>query len=154
MTVADAIVIMFSIGMFVLLILGLCKVLSPDCGYDEYDDCAPIYVDVDETVEEQVNLIQGEIFAEWARARSKFGPFASQHEGFAVLLEEVDELKHEVWTDGGIVRMREEAIQVAAMALRFITDVCDKVHENASDSDDNPVPTETPNIALETQTLG
>jgi hypothetical protein len=53
-------------------------------------------------------------------------PFSSFHEGFAVILEEVDELKKEVWeskagTDPS--RMREEAIQVAAMAMRFIEEL-------------------------------
>lgn len=64
---------------------------------------------------------------ELARARAKFDPFNSAHEGYAVLLEEVEEL----WE---IVRMkkqhrtksqmREEALQVAAMGLRFAADVC------------------------------
>lgn len=54
----------------------------------------------------------------------------SAHEGFAVLLEEVEELKAEVFKGGkqkrDIKAMRAEAVQVAAMALRFIEDVCDK----------------------------
>lgn len=58
-------------------------------------------------------------------ARVKFPPFNSAHEGYAVLLEEVDELWAEVKRnpcDGA--RMREEAIQVAAMALAFIAECC------------------------------
>lgn len=53
--------------------------------------------------------------------------FNSAHEGFAVLLEEVDELKEHVWKKQGsrdITAMRKEAVQVAAMALRFIADIC------------------------------
>ena len=38
-----------------------------------------------------VNLSQ-EIFEEFAHASSKFPSFASEHEGYAILLEEVDEL--------------------------------------------------------------
>lgn len=75
--------------------------------------------------------LQYEILDEWAFARSKFGPFHSTHEGFAVLHEEFDELKAEVWKNGAKhpdrdANMRKEAIQVAAMVLRFLTDCCNK----------------------------
>jgi hypothetical protein len=72
----------------------------------------------------------GEVSAELDRARSKFAPFNSAHEGYAVLAEEVDELWQEVRGHrdrANVERMREEAIQIAAMALRFIGDVCDPV---------------------------
>ncbi len=69
------------------------------------------------------------VLRELARARKKFPAMASSHEGFAILKEEVDEL----WDDvrgpddsGRSARMRAEAVQVAAMALRFIEDVSDK----------------------------
>lgn len=64
---------------------------------------------------------------EIANARSKWPPFNSAHEGFAILLEEVDELKAHVWTNQkrrDLPAMRQEAIQVAAMALRFAAEVC------------------------------
>lgn len=61
-----------------------------------------------------------------AARRAHPGRFNSAHEGFAVLKEEVDELWDEVKArDRDMSAMREEAIQVAAMALRFIEDVCD-----------------------------
>jgi hypothetical protein len=59
-------------------------------------------------------------------ATERFGPFASPHEGYAVLLEEVDELWAEIKADklpGARERMRREALQVAAMAARFLLDV-------------------------------
>lgn len=61
-------------------------------------------------------------------ATNKFPSFNSAHEGFAVLKEEVDELWDEVKAKQGardIAKMRKEAIQVAAMAMRFVLDVCD-----------------------------
>ena len=62
---------------------------------------------------------------EYGRASRKFSPFNSAHEGYAVLREEVDELWDEVKRNGPVSRMREEAIQIAAMAIRFVIDVCD-----------------------------
>lgn len=63
-----------------------------------------------------------EVLDELDDACKKFPPFNSAHEGFAVLQEEVDELWQEV-KHGTKVREREEAIQVAAMALRFLLDI-------------------------------
>lgn len=58
-------------------------------------------------------------------ARQKFPKFSSAHEGFAILKEEVDELWEEVRSKSRTTAsMRAEAVQVAAMALRFIEDCC------------------------------
>lgn len=60
-----------------------------------------------------------------ANGRTAWGPHHSPHEAYAVLLEEVDELWDEVRKkcpdDEAMV---VEAVQVAAMALRFIQDIC------------------------------
>ena len=49
----------------------------------------------------------------------------SAHEGYAVLLEEVDELWDHVKTKRrDISAMRKEAIQVAAVAVRFALEIC------------------------------
>lgn len=58
---------------------------------------------------------------ELVKAQQKFGDFASPHEGYAVILEEVDELWAEVKRNDRSA-MRAEAIQVAAMVLRFLVD--------------------------------
>jgi hypothetical protein len=55
--------------------------------------------------------------------------FNSAHEGFGVLYEEFDELKAHVWTNQkrrDLVAMKKEAIQVAAMALRFAVEICNE----------------------------
>jgi len=57
----------------------------------------------------------------------RWPPMNSAHEGYAVLAEEVDELWDHVKVKQGernIPEMTYEAVQVAAMALRFIVDVC------------------------------
>ncbi len=67
---------------------------------------------------------------ELARARRKFSRVqSSTHEGYAVILEELDELWDEIKGPDDskqIARMRAEAVQVAAMAVRFIEDICDR----------------------------
>lgn len=71
------------------------------------------------------NILQC-VLNEYDSASSKFEPFNSAHEGYAVLAEEVDELWDEVKGHDGYertARMRNEAVQVAAMALRFLTDI-------------------------------
>ncbi len=65
---------------------------------------------------------------ELIRARSKFPAFNSAHEGWAVLDEECEELKREVYWGLPAERMalmRAEAIQVAAMAIRLVQDIID-----------------------------
>lgn len=58
-------------------------------------------------------------------ATSKFAPFNSAHEGYAVILEEMDELWQEIRKKSqNVDLMRTEAVQIAAMALRFMLDSC------------------------------
>ena len=72
------------------------------------------------------DVIFADVLAEVYRAEQHFPPMRSAHEGWAILREEVDELWEEVKDKGrSRVRMRSEAIQVAAMAVRFVLDVCE-----------------------------
>jgi len=82
--------------------------------------------------------IAREIANEFYRACTRFPQFNSGHEGYAVILEEMDELWTEVKDNKRdyLTRrrdMRAEAIQVGAMALRFIYDLCDGGNENPSE---------------------
>lgn len=73
---------------------------------------------------EYVDAVLARVRAEVLRAEQKFPPFASAHEGYAVLKEEVDELWDEVKANKGYTsHAMVEAIQVAAMGLRYVLDL-------------------------------
>lgn len=59
------------------------------------------------------------VVKELEKANAKFPLFNSDHEGFAVILEEVDELWGDIKANRKI-EARQEAIQVAAMAIKFL----------------------------------
>lgn len=72
---------------------------------------------------------------ELLRAQAKFPPAGSAHGAHSVLREEFEELwdlvklnpkKAGLSDDEYRAKMRAEAIQVAAMALRFVQDECDR----------------------------
>ena len=79
----------------------------------------------------QVQGIANEVAEEVSRAVSLFGPMRGPHEALGVIEEEWEEFKKEVWAfnlaKGRDTRpaMRTELIQLAAMALRAVYDVCD-----------------------------
>lgn len=88
----------------------------------EVEKSKPTALVVDADVAAALKAIGQEVM----RARSKFAAFNSAHEGYAVILEELDELWEEVKlkrTMRDVERMRSETVQVAAMAVRFLTDV-------------------------------
>jgi hypothetical protein len=79
-----------------------------------------------------VSLAVEAIEKECFRACTLYPKFHSAHEGYAVLLEEVEELWAEVKKSPkkrDPAAMRDEAIQVAAMALRFLIDICENPPE-------------------------
>lgn len=66
------------------------------------------------------------VMTELAHAEANFPPMHSEHEGFAILKEEVDELWDEIKKNPrkrDKAALRREAVQVAAMALRFLNDL-------------------------------
>ena len=64
------------------------------------------------------------ILSELSFATSKFGKFNSTHEGYAVILEELDELWEQIKLNGTQAELAKEATQVTAMGLRFLMDLC------------------------------
>jgi len=73
-----------------------------------------------------------EVQKEVKRAREMFYPMNSPHEALAVIMEEFDEYKQEVYQHNLFknrdtrLRQREELIQLAAMALRAVLDTIDE----------------------------
>ena len=73
-----------------------------------------------------------QIHNEFTFATRKYEKFNSAHEGYAVIKEELDELWEEVRKKKekrNIPQMRRECVQIAAMAVRFIYDVCNQGEE-------------------------
>lgn len=93
-------------------------------------------------VDALANPVLHEVGLELVKARATHAPMNGHHEGYAVILEELDELwvecksnthardtpeaERPALREAKRLRMRKEALQVAAMAVRFIEDVCDK----------------------------
>lgn len=66
---------------------------------------------------------------ELTRARTLFPNLHSAHEGYAVIIEEVDELWEEVRKKNSkrdYMQMYKELIQIAAMSRRMVEDVVEK----------------------------
>lgn len=72
----------------------------------------------------QLSPFLAAVARECDRARRKHPtPIRSLHEGFAIILEEVDELKAEVWhQQNNQHALYTELVQVAAMCLRMAAD--------------------------------
>lgn len=92
----------------------------------ETGGCAPpVLASITTEKRTVLDEVQGEVM----NAQKHWPAFNSAHEGFGVLMEEVDELWDHVKTNQhkrDIKGMRKEAIQVAAMAVRFALEICDE----------------------------
>lgn len=78
---------------------------------------------------DKVQGAMDEVLQELHGAMEKHPSMRSPHEGFAILNEEVDELWDEIRRPQDIhdrERMREECVQIAAMAIRFMVDLTEK----------------------------
>jgi len=65
--------------------------------------------------------IMADIYKELDRAYAKHGaPQWGRHEFYGILLEEVEEMWDAIKGDEPLARVREEAIQVAAMVVRYL----------------------------------
>lgn len=72
--------------------------------------------------EEDRSFILGSIYGEYMKARRKFQPMRGAHEGYAIILEELDEMWDAIKAND-IPHARKECLQVAAMALAFLLEV-------------------------------
>ncbi len=76
---------------------------------------------------EKMNIEVRAIMEEVLRAKTMFpGDFANQHEAYAVILEEVDELWDEIKKNQrnyDLAAQRKEAIQAAAMLVRLLVEL-------------------------------
>ena len=70
-----------------------------------------------------LSLIKKELI----QAKILYPDFHSNHEGYAVIKEEIDELWDAIKKEKGVrgnEQIKHELIQVAAMAIRFLNDLC------------------------------
>jgi hypothetical protein len=77
---------------------------------------------------EAYNEALNDVYGEIAQARQIFPPFNSAHEGYAVLLEEVNELWEEIKikrVNRDAKALRDEARQVAAMAVCLMVEAAE-----------------------------
>ena len=75
-----------------------------------------------------INDVLIEVSIEVENAEANWPAMNSAHEAYGVLAEEFHELQEHVFTNQkkrDLDAMRMEAIQVAAMAIRFVRDICD-----------------------------
>lgn len=79
-------------------------------------------------IDKVLGKILNEVIDEFEQTTKHFQEMRSAHEGYAILLEEVDELWEEIKINqrdpNRLSQIKDEAIQVASMAIRLIYDCC------------------------------
>lgn len=78
------------------------------------------------TQADRILCVMGRVRAELESSMARFKPMNSAHEGYAVILEEMDELWDEIKVNQSkrdYAKMEKECIQVAAMVVRLLLDV-------------------------------
>lgn len=86
------------------------------------------------------------------RATQNFPAIRSPHEGYAIIREEFEELWDEIKANRGTTdRAVSEAVQTAAMAIRYLTDVCD---DNAAAAHDTKIALHNAKTRTPRETLG
>lgn len=84
----------------------------------------PSKTTIDPVLESRVDAILAGVRAEVLAAAYKHAPMNSAHEGYAVIIEEVDELWDHVKADTGYTdEAMDEAVQIAAMGVRYVLDL-------------------------------
>jgi hypothetical protein len=75
-----------------------------------------------------IDCIFDEFADELERADAKYGPMPGMKDGLHTLMIEVAELRREVETENFNQKaLRKEAVQVGAMATKFIRDIVNKI---------------------------
>lgn len=86
-----------------------------------------------ETKFDILETILDQLREELTRAMLKHPPMHSPHEGISVIKEEVDELWDHVKVDTGqCLAARKEALQIAAMGIRYALDLCSVCDEKTA----------------------
>lgn len=82
----------------------------------------------DDVLNARIDAVLDEVRAELLRAMTQHPTLNGPHEGWAVIREELDpELwEHVCGNTGRSAEARHEALQVAAMGVRYALDVCDQ----------------------------
>lgn len=76
----------------------------------------------------RIERAMGEVLDELSAVDRRFPPYSCAHHGYAIILEELDELWDEIrknQSGRSIANLRAEAMQVASTALRFMVDITD-----------------------------
>ena len=73
------------------------------------------------------DMVLDDAKAELLKALGKHAAITSPHEGWSVIFEELEELREHIRADSGHSSdARKEALQIAAMGMRYALDLCDR----------------------------